>query len=273
MIEARGLSYAAGGRTILRDISAAFAPGRLHFVIGPNGAGKSTLVKLLARLLRPRSGVVLYAGVDVAARREAELARRRAVLSQAIEIAFPLAVHEVVMMGRYPHFGARPAAHDAAVVDEVMRFCDVAELAERDYSTLSGGERQRVHFARVLAQIWASPPSPSPSPPAVGPTPPSPGRFLFLDEPLTFLDIGHQLDLLRKLRGLGAAPDLTVVAALHDLALAARFADSLVLLDRGAVLAAGSVEEVMTAAHVRAAFGVEPVILAAADGRRHLVFE
>jgi iron complex transport system ATP-binding protein len=269
VIEARGLSYAAGGRTILRDISAAFAPSCLHFVIGPNGAGKSTLVKLLARLLRPRSGVVLYDGADVAARRESELARRRAVLSQAIEIAFPLAVHEVVMMGRYPHFGTRPVARDAAVIDEVMRFCDVADLAERDYSTLSGGERQRVHFARVLAQIWVSPPSSA----AEGPTSPAPGRFLFLDEPLTFLDIGHQLDLLRKLRGLGAAPDLTVVAVLHDLALAARFADSLVLLDRGAVLAAGTVEEVMTPAHVRTAFGVEPVILPAADGRRHLVFE
>jgi iron complex transport system ATP-binding protein len=165
----------------------------------------------------------------------------------------------VVMMGRYPHFSGRPAARDTTVVAEVMRYCDVADLAERSYPTLSGGEKQRVNFARVLAQIW------EPRPDG--------GRYLFLDEPLTFLDIGHQIDLMRKLRELAAAPDLTVVGVVHDLALAARFADQLVLLHQGAVLAAGAPAAVMTPETVHAAFGVEPVTLAAPDGRRHLVFE
>jgi iron complex transport system ATP-binding protein len=259
MIEARGLVYAAGAHPILHGVSAAFAPGRLHLVIGPNGAGKSTLIKVLARLLKPQAGQVLYGGADIARESEAALACRRAVLSQAIEIAFPLWVHEVVMMGRYPHFSGRPAARDRAVVDEVMGYCDVTELAGRSYPTLSGGEKQRVNFARVLAQVW------QPRPDG--------GRYLFLDEPLTFLDIGHQIDLMRKLRDFGAAPGLVVVGVVHDLALAARFADQLVLLHDGAVLAAGPPAAVMTPANMRTAFGVEPVTLSAPDGRQHLVFD
>ena len=259
MIEGRDLVYAAGGHPILRGISAAFAPGRLHLIIGPNGAGKSTLVKVLSRLLRPQGGQVLYDGTDISRAGEQDLAERRAVLSQAIEIAFPLWVHEVVMMGRYPHFSGRPAARDRAVVAEVMRYCDVEELANRSYPTLSGGEKQRVNFARVLAQVWQPRPAG--------------GRCLFLDEPLTFLDIGHQIDLMRKLRNFGAAPDVTVIGVVHDLALAARFADQLVLVHEGAVLAAGPPAEVMTPEHVRAAFGVEPVSVATPDGRQHLVFD
>ncbi|HEX4499292.1 MAG TPA: heme ABC transporter ATP-binding protein [Thermoanaerobaculia bacterium] len=259
MIEARDIVYAAGGHAILHGVSASFAAGRLHLIIGPNGAGKSTLVKILARLIKPRSGQVLYGGADVAGESEPALARRRAVLSQAVEIAFPLWVHEVVMMGRYPHFSGRPAARDSAVVAEVMEYCDVAGLADRSYPTLSGGEKQRVNFARVLAQVWQPRPAG--------------GRVLFLDEPLTFLDVGHQIDLMRKLRELAAAPDITIVGVVHDLALAARFADQLVLLHDGAVLAAGAPAAVMTPANVHTAFGVEPVIVAAPDGRQHLVFD
>lgn len=259
MIEARGVAYAAGGHPILHGVSATFEPGRLHLILGPNGAGKSTLVKVLSRLLRPQEGQVLYEGTDISRESELALAGRRAVLSQAIEIAFPLWVHEVVMMGRYPHFSGRPGSQDRAVVAEVMRYCDVEDLADRSYPTLSGGEKQRVNFARVLAQVWQPRPAG--------------GRYLFLDEPLTFLDIGHQIDLMRKLQNFGAAPDVTLVGVVHDLALAARFADRLVLIHEGAVLAAGPPGEVMTPEHVRTAFGVEPVSVATPDGRQHLVFD
>ncbi len=258
-IQGEGLVYAAGGHPILHGVSVEFAPGRLHLILGPNGAGKSTLVKVLARLLKAQPGVVRYGGQDVARASEQALAERRAVLSQAVEIAFPLSVQEVVTMGRYPHFTGQPTARDRAVVAEVMRYCDVGDLASRSYPTLSGGEKQRVNFARVLAQVWQPKESS--------------GRYLFLDEPLTFLDVGHQIDLMRKLRDFGAAPDLVIVGVVHDLALAARFADQLVLLHGGAVLAAGTPEAVMTPENVRAAFGVEPVTAVTADGRRHLVFE
>src|SRR6185369_7507351 len=153
MLSASNITFRVGNKPLISGVSVSFAPGRLHLIIGPNGAGKSTLVKVLARLLRPQEGKVEYEGVDVSNASEAELAKRRAVLSQAIEIAFPLTVREVVMMGRYPHFSGRPGPTDGRIVDEVMQHFDVTEFEHRYYQTLSGGERQRVNFARVLAQL------------------------------------------------------------------------------------------------------------------------
>ena len=260
MIEADDLTFTAGGRDLIAAISARFDPGQLHLIIGANGAGKSTLVKVLAGLLPPARGRVTYAGRDIAHESAASLARRRAVLSQAVEVAFPLSVREVVAMGRYPHFGTRASAGDEAIVEEAMAFFDVAGMAERSYPTLSGGEKQRVNFARVLAQVWRS---------AAGRE-----RVLFLDEPLTFLDIGHQLDFMRKVRATLAAADMVVVGVLHDLNLAARFADRLLLLDRGRLVASGTRDEVLTPAHIRASFGVDPVVATVAGtDRSFLVFE
>jgi iron complex transport system ATP-binding protein len=260
MIEAEGLTFRAGTRDLVTDVSATFEPGQVHLLIGPNGAGKSTLIKMLARLLRPAAGRIRYDGVDIAGETEGALARRRAVLSQAVEIAFPLAVREVVMMGRYPHFGTHPARHDEGIVDDVMRYFDVVEMAARSYPTLSGGEKQRVNFARVLAQVWE---------PIAGRH-----RVLFLDEPLTFLDIGHQLNFMKKLRDAVAGGDMIVVGVVHDLNLAARFADRLLLLDGGRLVSAGNSEQVLTPEHVQAAFGVRPVV-ATVEGSsgRHLIFE
>src|SRR5512140_3105935 len=225
MIEARNITFRVGGRELLSGISATFEPGKLHLIIGPNGAGKSTLIKVLARSLRPQDGSVRYDGEDIAHETEATLAKRRAVLSQAVEVAFPLTVREVVMMGRYPHFGGRPGPVDEKIVDELMEFFDVTEFSGRNYQTLSGGERQRVNFARVLAQLWQTDHD---GPVAVdNPQPPS-CRYLFLDEPLTFLDIHHQIEFMKKVREFAAAPDVVTVGVVHDLNLAARFADQLV---------------------------------------------
>ncbi|HEX8686129.1 MAG TPA: ATP-binding cassette domain-containing protein, partial [Pyrinomonadaceae bacterium] len=234
-------------------------------VIGPNGAGKSTLVKVLARLLRPHEGVVLYEGADVRRAGEAELARRRAVLSQAVEVAFPLTSREVVMMGRYPHFAGRPGAADERVVDELMEFFDVEEFAGRDYQTLSGGERQRVNFARVLAQLWRAGAAEPRGAPAC--------RYLFLDEPLTFLDIRHQIEFMKKVRGFTGDPGVVTVGVVHDLSLAARFADQIVLLDRGRVVAAGPPAGVLTAEHIREVFGVEPTFVPDGQSGVHLIFD
>jgi iron complex transport system ATP-binding protein len=188
MLAATDLVFRADGRALINHVSARFEPGRLHLIVGANGAGKSTLIKLLARLLRPAEGGVAYDGKDAAHWSERDLAQCRAVLSQAIEVAFSIPIRELVLMGRYSHFGARPGHGDLQVCEEVMRFFDVDAMADRSYGTLSGGEKQRVQFARVLAQI---------SRPLEGSA-----RYLFLDEPLTFLDIRHQIDFMEKVRGL-----------------------------------------------------------------------
>ncbi|MBS1797311.1 MAG: heme ABC transporter ATP-binding protein [Acidobacteria bacterium] len=271
MLEARNITYRVGQKTLVAEFSASFAPGGLHLIIGPNGAGKSTVIKLLARLIRPQTGIVEYQGADISRTGEADLAKRRAVLSQAIEVAFPLTVREVVMMGRYPHFGGRPGRIDEQIVDELMEVFEVAEFGERNYQTLSGGERQRVNFARVLAQLRRA--SAGSDEPAGAPAANEPCRYLFLDEPLTFLDIRHQIEFMKKVREFTRAPDIVTVGVVHDLNLAARFSDRIVVLDRGRVAADGAPAEVLTADRIVEVFGVRPTFVPFDQPGIHLIFE
>ena len=260
MLTATDLVFRVDSRVLIDHVSAHFEPGRLHLIVGSNGAGKSTLIKLLARLLRPSEGALSYDGKDAMHWSDRDLARRRAVLSQFVEVAFSIPVRELVLMGRYPHFGARPGQDDWQVAEEVMRFFDVAGMADRSYGTLSGGEKQRVQFARVLAQIWR---------PLEGSA-----RYLFLDEPLTFLDIGHQIDFMEKVRVFASQEDVVVVGVVHDLNLAAQFADRLLLLNQGCVLADGNTMDVLSMDHLRTAFQVVPILLTnPATGHVHRVFE
>lgn len=246
MLQAQDITYAVGQKKLLDKVSVSFASGQLHLIIGPNGAGKSTLIKVLCHQLQPQQGKVLYHRREAGRFSNLELARIRSVLSQSIDLAFPLRVSEVVMMGRYPHFSVKPTAKDETACAAAMDFFDVSELADRNYLTLSGGEKQRVNFARVLAQIWY--------PVADGP------RYLLLDEPLTFLDVHYQFDFMHKVRQLLKAEDLVVIGVVHDLNLAAKFADQIVLIHQGEILAAGDRSGVLTAENIRTAYQLEPVI-------------
>ena len=260
MLEAKDLTFSVGSRELVSAVSAVFDPGKLHLIIGPNGAGKSTLIKLLARLIRPKTGVVEYLGIDVSRSNDGDLAKIRAVLSQAIEVAFPLTVREIVMMGRYPHFGGRPRRVDDEIVDEIMEFFEITEFAARNYQTLSGGERQRVNFARVLGQLWR-------------PAKDGDCRFLFLDEPLTFLDIHHQIAFMKKIRDFTKGDNVVTIGVVHDLNLAARFADQILLLDQGRIVAKGASEDVLTGELIRKVFGVEPIMVPVENYGVHLVFD
>src|SRR4051812_33717369 len=271
MLEANNITYRVDSSELIRDVSVQFAPGKLHLIIGPNGAGKSTLIKLLSRLLTPSDGNITYENVDIAHASEIDLARRRAVLSQAIEVAFPLTVREVVMMGRYPHFGGRPGPVDERITDELIEFFDVTEFSDRNYQTLSGGERQRVNFARVLAQLWRDGSGPSTAP--TSPSKPLPCRYLFLDEPLTFLDIRHQIEFMKKVRVFADAADVVTVGVVHDLNLAARFADQIVLLNHGCVVATGTAAEVLTTERIREVFGVQSTFVPVEQSGIHLIFD
>lgn len=246
MVRVDHISYKIGQASILEDISARFEAGKLNMIIGPNGAGKSTLLKVIGRQLQPDRGSVHYGSMDIKDAATAELARIRAVLSQSTDLAFPLKVAEVVMMGRYPHFIGKPGKRDEIACVDAMQLFDLDAMADRNYMTLSGGEKQRVQFARVLAQIWY---------PAQGKC-----RYLFLDEPLTFLDIHYQFDFIHKAVDLLKNEDMVIVGIVHDLNLAAKYADHIVLLHQGRVLASGDRQTVLTKSNIKQAFQLEPMI-------------
>ena len=223
-----GITYAVPGTVILDDVTVAFPAGGFSVILGPNGAGKSTLLRIAAGLLAPTAGEARLGGRAVHSLDAELLARRRAVLSQHVALAFPLPVEDVVMMGRYPHFGRVPAARDRAIVHDALELVGMWARRQQAYPTLSGGERQKVQLARVLAQIWRDDQAPSGSGAS--------GRVLFLDEPTASLDVHYQLHLLDVARAL-VAPDCTVVAILHDLNVALHYGDHFVVLADGRVAA------------------------------------
>lgn len=220
--EARDLSVQLGSRTVLDGVSLSVTTGEVLALVGPNGAGKSTLLAALAADLPANGGVVTLGDRPASRWSAAELALRRAVLPQAATLAFPFTVGDVVQMGRAPWVGTSAEDEDEEAVTEAMATTEVAEFAERPFSGLSGGERARVALARALAQRT---------------------QLLFLDEPTAALDLRHQELVLRVCRERAAAGD-AVVVVLHDLGLAAAYADRAAIVRAGEIAADGPPSEV-----------------------------
>lgn len=225
-------------RRVLHGITLDIAAGQSAAIIGPNGSGKSTLLKCMARLLQPWKGSVLLDGQPLGARPTREIAKRVAVLSQNPVAPPELTVAELAGYGRYPHvsWSERFGSADHAAVDRAIEACALRELAGRKLATLSGGERQRAWLAMALAQE---------------------PRILLLDEPIAALDIAHQLELLELLKTLNARDGITVVMVLHDINLAMRYADRMVLMKAGLLHAEGESAQVATAENIRNVFGVD----------------
>ncbi|MFC3712289.1 ABC transporter ATP-binding protein [Sphingoaurantiacus capsulatus] len=230
------LGVTLGGRRAVEGVSANFAPGGLVGIIGPNGAGKSTLVRAMLGLVEPSAGDVRLDGAPIAGLRRAEIARLLAYLPQGQVLHWPLAVERVVALGRLPLLTpmSRLAAADLEAVDRAMARADVTHLRGRVATELSGGERARVLLARALAQESSA---------------------LIVDEPLAALDPGHQIEIMDLLRAQAAAGQL-VIAVLHDLSLAARYCDRLLLLDGGRLVADGTPDAVLTPERLAQTFGV-----------------
>jgi iron complex transport system ATP-binding protein len=225
MVELRDVTYRAGGTLILDSVSVQFRPGKFNVVLGPNGAGKSTLLRLATGLATPTRGDVSYDDRSIDEFDAAELARKRAVLSQHVELAFPLPAGDVVMMGRYPHYDRVPAARDRDIVTRALELVGMTDKRDQAYPTLSGGEQQKIQLARVLSQIWNY------DVPATGSRT---HRYLFLDEPTSSLDVHYQIHLLDVARSL-LDYDCTIVAILHDLNVALEYGQHFTLLERGRV--------------------------------------
>lgn len=247
VLEARGVHVRAGGKELLSGVDIAVRAGAVTALLGPNGAGKSTLLKVLSGTLSPAAGRVTLCGRPLPAWDPGDTARRRAVLLQEFHVPFAFTVEEVAAMGRHPHAGAgHGRAHEHAVVERCLDDAGVLHLRGRELPTLSGGERQRAHWARVLAQLDAG------SDLA--------GKCLLLDEPTASLDPAHQHALLHHARRLARA-GCAVLVILHDLNLAAAYADHLVLLRAGRVFAAGAPDEVMTAEILSNAYDIRAGVM------------
>ena len=233
-VAAKEVRLALGDRTVLDAVDLALPTGGITAVVGPNGAGKSTLLRAFAGLVTPTSGAITLDGRPLAAYSPPELARALAYLPQERAVHWPLSARAIVALGRLPHRDVSTIDADPAAVDSALAAMDIADLAERPVVELSGGERARVLVARALAQQ----------------TP-----LLLADEPTAGLDPAHALALFKLFTRL-AAESRTVVVALHDLSLAARFADHVILLANGRIAAAGPPADVLTPRHLEPAFGV-----------------
>jgi len=242
VIEASGLVKRVGRATLLDGVSVTVAAGEMVAIIGPNGAGKSTLLRLLSGDLRPSEGEVRLKQRGIGSYTPRELAARRAMLSQHINVTFPFTVEEIVLMGA----GERGAREAGRLVDAALDEVGLSRFRERQLPTLSGGEQQRAHFARVLVQL------------ACGEAEHGPG-LLLLDEPTSSLDLRHQIDLVEAARR-RASSGTAVVAILHDLNLAIRFADRLVVLNGGRLAADGPRAEVVTRETIRDIFEIDAVV-------------
>tara|TARA_Y100000782_G_scaffold100921_1_gene116227 strand:- start:352 stop:1128 length:777 start_codon:yes stop_codon:yes gene_type:complete len=258
MLKVSDLNYTIQRTPILQGISTAFKTNEISFIVGPNGAGKSTLIHLLSQQVMPASGTIEWGNVNIKNLPKPEMAKIRAVLSQSLELTFPLTVKEVVMMGRYPHFNQHPGAKDKEICHEVMRFFNIETMQERNYLTLSGGEKQRVHFARVAAQIW---------PDNSGFT-----KILLLDEPLTYLDIYYQHEFLQLVQQLMQQQPIIVIGVIHDLNLAYRFGNHITLLNHGKIIASGTPDEVLTPQNIKETFKIEPTVLTDQNNQNYLCF-
>jgi len=238
-----------GGDPVVRDLSIELADGRVTTIIGPNGCGKSTLLRTMSRLLKPTSGTVYLDGGSIHDLHTREVAKTMALLPQSPIAPDGLLVRDLVGRGRHPHqrWFSQWSPEDERIVDLALEMTDTAALRDRPLDQLSGGQRQRAWIAMTLAQNT---------------------DLLLLDEPTTFLDVSHQIEVLDLLTDLNRTRGTTIVMVLHDLNLAARYADHLVALSEGRVHAQGEPAQVLTEEVVRSVFGLDSrVILDPTSGK------
>lgn len=250
IVEVRGIQFSYGSRVALKNITMSVGEGEVVGLVGPNGSGKTTLLKCLDRILSPQKGTILLSGRDAGKMKLRDLARLLGYVPQSITRSFPSTVFDTVLLGRKPHIGWGIGSRDKEIVSDLLKSMGLEEMALRDFNELSGGERQKVVLARALAQE---------------------PEVLLLDEPTNNLDIRHQLEVLDLIVDMAKDRSLSVIIAMHDLNLAARYSDTMIMLKEGKVFAAAEPESVLTRDNVRVVYGVEAVVTDGDLGKPHLL--
>lgn len=251
-LQVKNVCFRYGSWEALRNVELEARAGEVLSIIGPNGAGKSTLLRCINRVLKPRVGTVYLDGDEISLMPERERAKKLGYVPQAAAQAFPSTVFETVLMGRRPYLNWSVSRQDLAVVEEVLLQLGLSDMARRMISDLSGGERQKVMLARALAQE---------------------PEVLLLDEPTSNLDVRHQLEVLELVRGAAHERGKCVLMVMHDINVAGRFSDQMLMLKGGQVFAAGSPWSVLTPENIKAVYEVDSLLMMTTVGPQIIVLE
>ena len=243
-LQIKDLVFSYGSTRILDRITMELGSSEVLGIVGPNGAGKSTLIRCIDQILVPEHGTVLLDGQDMKTMSRMEIAKRIGYVPQSVSTVFPATVFDTVLMGRRPHLGWRSSEEDIDMVLEVLTMLKIKSLAMRDFNEISGGQQQKVLIARALAQD---------------------SGIILLDEPTSNLDIKHQLEVMEIMRELVRKKEISVMMAIHDLNLAARYSDRIIMLNGGSIRDAGDPGSVLTAENIQSVYGVEVIVKHEAD--------
>jgi iron complex transport system ATP-binding protein len=235
-LKVKDVEFSYGSVHVLKDVSIELAASEMLGVVGPNGAGKSTLLRCIDRILSPQKGCILLDERDIKKMSRMELAQKMGYIPQSASQVFPATVFDTVLMGRRPHLGWRSSEEDTEMVLETLQMLNIEDLAMRDINELSGGQQQKVFIARALTQE---------------------PDVLLLDEPTSNLDIRHQLEVMDIIKNIVREKQISAIMAIHDLNLAARYTDRIIMMNGGTIFAAGEPFSVLTTKNIKQAYGVE----------------
>ena len=241
ILELKNISFAYGNKDVLRDISLDINEGDFISIIGPNGSGKSTLIKIMNNIYQPKRGKVILREKAIEQYRTKDIAKEISLVPQEVDINYDFTVEDIVAMGRYPHLKALEAESDKdyKIIEEAMILTNVYDLRDRKVTEISGGEKQRTMIAKAIAQD---------------------SNIILLDEPTSSLDMNHQIEIMDFLTKLNKEKKLTVITVLHDINLASRYSNKLILIKDGRVIDRGSPAEVVTEENMRDAYNLEAAI-------------
>jgi iron complex transport system ATP-binding protein len=235
-LEVKNVEFSYARVPILRDVCIELAASEMLGVVGPNGAGKSTLLRCIDRILNPQKGRILLDEQDIKEMSRLELAKKMGYVPQSVSQVFPATVFDAVLLGRRPHLGWQSSEKDTKMVLEMLQLLNIEDLAMRDINELSGGQQQKVFIARALTQE---------------------PDVLLLDEPTSNLDIRHQLEVMGIIKSIVIEKQISAIMAIHDLNLASRYADRIVMMNSGEIFSAGTPASVLTPANIKRVYGVE----------------